>query len=280
MININTIVTIARLTLRETQRRRVLWMGLIMGFGFLLVYGLGFHFVYAELEAAGDFDDLVFLPMFLSLAGLYATNFLVIMVSLLISVGAISGEIESHTIDALITKPIRRAEVILGKWFGYAILIFFFILLLPGGVMLIVYLRSGFYLQNIIPALSLMFLEGMVSLAVALFGGTRLSTLANAAMAFMLYGVAFVGSWIEQIGALLRNETAVDIGIFTSLLNPADSLWRKATALLEPNVVLGDNFAGPFAATSQPSDAMILYAVLYAAVFLLLALYNFSRRDF
>lgn len=280
MPDINTILTIARLTLRETQRRRVLWMGLLMGLGFLTVYGLGFHFVYAELEAAGDFDDLVFLPLFLSLAGLYATNFLVIMVSLLVSVATLSGEIESHTIDALITKPIRRAEIVLGKWLGFAIIIFFFILLLPGGVMLIVYLRSGFYLQNIIPGLSLMFLEGMVSLSVALFGGTRLSTLANAAMAFMLYGVAFVGSWIEQIGALLRNETAVDIGIFTSLLNPADSLWRKATALLEPRVMLGDDFVGPFAVTSQPSDAMIVYAVLYAAAFLGLALYSFSRRDF
>jgi Cu-processing system permease protein len=280
MINLNTIFTIARLTLRETQRRRVLWMGLLMGLGFLTVFGLGFHFVFAEMESAGDFDDLVFLPMFLSLAGLYATNFLVIMVSLLISVATISGEIESHTIDCLITKPIRRWEVIVGKWLGYAILIFFFILLLPGGVMLIVYLRSGFLLENIIPGLALMFLEGMVSLSVALFGGTRLSTLANAAMAFMLYGVAFVGGWIEQIGALLRNETAVDIGIFTSLLNPADTLWRRATALFEPRVLMGDNFAGPFAAISQPSDAMVAYAVLYAAVFLLFALYSFSRRDF
>lgn len=275
----NTILTIARLTLRETQRRRVLWMGLLMGFAFLLVYGLGFHFVHAEMEAAGDFGDLEFMPLFFSLAGLYASNFLVIMVSLLISVASISGEIESHTIDALITKPIRRWEVVLGKWLGYAVLIFLFILLLPGGVMLIVYLRSGFLLQNIVPALSLMFLEGLVGLSVALFGGTRLSTLANAAMAFMLYGVAFVGGWIEQIGALLRNETAVDIGIITSLLSPADSLWRKATALFEPQVLLGDNFVGPFAATSQPNDVMVIYAVLYAAAFLFLATYSFSRRD-
>jgi Cu-processing system permease protein len=278
MPDTNTILTIARLTLRETQRRRVLWMGLLMGIAFLLVYGLGFHFIYDEIQA--DVDEFDLLLVFFSLAGLYATNFLVIMVSLLISVATISGEIESHTIDALITKPIHRWEVVLGKWLGYAILIFFFILLLPGGVMLIVYLRSGFYLQNIVPALSLMFLEGMVGLSVALFGGTRLSTLANAAMAFMLYGVAFVGGWIEQIGALFRNETAVDIGIITSLLSPADTLWRKATTLLEPQVLLGDNFAGPFATTSQPNNVMIGYAVLYAAAFLWLALYSFSRRDF
>jgi Cu-processing system permease protein len=279
MPGINTILTIARLTLRETQRRRVLWMGLLMGLGFLLVYGLGFHFVYTEVSAEGEFSEPETPLIILSLVGLYAANFLLIMVSLLISVGTISGEIESHTMDSLISKPIRRGEVILGKWLGYTILIFFFILLLPGGVMLIVYLRSGFHLQNIIPGLSLMFLEGMVSLALALFGGTRLSTLANAAMAFMLYGVAFVGGWIEQIGAILQNETAVDIGIFTSLLNPADTLWKQATALFEPRLITGFGAGTTPISASQPSPVMIIYAVLYAAVFLFLALYSFSRRD-
>ena len=278
MPNTNTIFTIARLTLRETQRRKVLWMGLVMGIGFLIVYGLGFHFVYADLAAHTAPDQRAFPLTIISSMGMYATNFLVIVVSLLISVATISGDIESHVIDCLVTKPIHRWEIVLGKWLGYAILIFCFILLLPGGVMLIVYLRSGFHLENIVPGLFLMFLEGMVSLAVALFGGTRLSTLANAAMAFMLYGVAFVGGWIEQIGAIFRNETAVDIGIFVSLLNPADSLWRKAIDLFQPSLGVVENF-GPFGVFSQPNNVMIIYAVVYAAVFLFLALRSFSRRD-
>jgi Cu-processing system permease protein len=278
MPNTNTILTIAHLTLRETQRRKVLWMGLLMGIGFLIVYGLGFHFIYADLVAQTAPDQRQFPLTLISTMGLYATNFLVIVVSLLISVATISGDIESHVIDCLVTKPVHRWEIILGKWLGYAILIFVFILLLPGGVMLIVYLRSGFHLENIIPGLSLMFLEGMVSLAVALFGGTRLSTLANAAMAFMLYGLAFVGGWIEQIGAIFRNETAVDIGIIASLLNPSEILWKKATALFQPSLGIVENF-GPFAVFSQPNNIMIVYAILYAAAFLWLALYSFSRRD-
>jgi ABC-type transport system involved in multi-copper enzyme maturation permease subunit len=278
MPNTNTILTIARLTLRETQRRMVLWMGLVMGIGFLLVYGVGFHFVYADLVAHTAPDQRAFPLVIISSMGMYATNFLVIVVSLLISVATLSGDIESHVIDCLVTKPIHRWEIVLGKWLGYTILIVCFILMLPGGVMLIVYLRSGFHLENIVPGLFLMFLEGMVSLAVALFGGTRLSTLANAAMAFMLYGVAFVGGWIEQIGAIFRNETAVDIGIFVSLLSPADSLWRKAIDLFQPDLGLIQNF-GPFGVFSQPNNLMIGYAVLYAAVFLYLALRSFSRRD-
>lgn len=274
----NTILTITGLTLRETQRRRVLWMGLLMAVAFLILYGLGFHFIYLDVANLPPTNQ-EFPFLFFSLAGLYASNFMVVMASLLVSVGTVSGEIESHTIDCLVTKPVRRWQVILGKWLGYTLIIFFFVLLLPGGVMLIVYLRSGFHLQNIIPGLSLMFLEGMIGLAVALLGSTRLSTLANAAMAFMLFGVAFVGGWIEQIGALLQNETAVDIGIFASILSPTEILWKKASALFEPRLVTGFEFAGPFSVTSQPSTAMLVYAILYAAAFLLLALYSFSHRD-
>src|SRR5688572_5626461 len=169
----NTILTIARLTIRETQRRRVLWIGLLMAALFLIVYGLGFHFIQVEVSAeSGPRGKELFL-IFISMAGLYACNFMVIMASLLISVGTISGELESHTLDSLVTKPIRRWEIVLGKWLGYTIIIFLFVLLLPGGVLLIVYLQSGYHLPNIIPGLSLMFLEGMVGLAVALFGGTR-----------------------------------------------------------------------------------------------------------
>jgi Cu-processing system permease protein len=274
----NTVLTIAHLTLRETQRRRVLWMGLLMGIAFLIVYGLGFHFMYADLVATTSPDQRDFPLTLISTMGMYATNFLVIVVSLLISVATISGEVESHTIDCLVTKPIHRWQIVLGKWLGYAILIFCFILLLPGGVMLIVYLRSGFHLNNIVPGLSLMFLEGMVSLGVALYGSTRLSTLANAAMAFMLYGVAFVGGWIEQIGAIFGNETVVDIGIISSLISPSEIVWKKATALFQPSLGLVDNF-GPFGVFSQPNNVMIVYAVIYAAAFLFLAMRNFSRRD-
>ena len=45
-------LAIARLTIRETQRRRILWVGALMGIGFLIVYGLGFHFIYVDISQA------------------------------------------------------------------------------------------------------------------------------------------------------------------------------------------------------------------------------------
>ena len=169
--------------------------------------------------------------------------------------------------------------MILGKYLGYAVLLFVYVLLLAGGIILIFTLRSGVVVHNIAYGLAMMMLQGLVVLSVTILGGTRLSTLANGVFAFMLYGLAFIGGWVEQIGSILRNETAVDIGIATSLIMPTEILWKKALSLFQPQVSSAINFAGPFAVTSQPSDLMIQYAVGYTAVVLLLALYTFSKRD-
>ena len=274
-----TTLNIAYLTFRETQRRRILWVALAMGIGFLIVFALGFHFVYKDVsESRMGPDEVETVASFLLMAGLYATNFLIIVMSVLTSVTTISGEIDSHTVEALVTKPIRRWELVLGKWLGYALLLLAYIILLAGGIVLIVYLRSGVTVANPLPGIGLMVMQGMVVLSVSLLGGTRLSTLANGVLAFMLYGVAFLGGWVEQIGSFLQNETAVNIGIITSLIMPSEVLWRRAAALFLPQFI-NSPFAGPFALSSQPNDTMIWYAFIYAIVLLLLALWSFSSRD-
>jgi ABC-type transport system involved in multi-copper enzyme maturation permease subunit len=256
---------------------------LLLGLAFLIVFGLGFHFIYLDFQESSAGTAMAeqerFILGFLTLAGLYVTNFLIVMLSVLISVGAISGEIDSHTIDALVTKPIRRWELVLGKWLGYALMIAAGVLILPGGILLWVFLRSGFLLENIPAGLAFMYLEGLIIMTVSIAGGTRLSTLANGALAFMLYGLAFIGGWVEQIGAMLRNETAVDVGILASLLMPGEIMWRKASVLFQPTSVGPLDQFGPFAVAAQPSDLMVLYALAYVAVVLFFGLRSFSQRD-
>jgi len=275
-----TTLIIAQLTIRETQRRRILWVALLMGAGFLAVFGLGFNDIYSDMVASGvkPSGREMFATLLLT-AGLYVINFLIVMASVLTSATAISSEIDSHTIETLISKPIRRWQVILGKWLGFAFLLTLYVVALTGGTMLIVYFLSGYKASNILYGMGLMVLEGVVLLSVTIAGGTRLSTLANGVFAFMLYGIAFIGGWVEQIGALLRNETAVDIGIITSLIMPSEILWKKALSMFQPKLVDDTLAAGPFAIASKPSDLMIIYAVAYGAFLMLLGLWSFSRRD-
>lgn len=279
-----TILTIAHLTIRETQRRRILWVAIIMGVAFIALFSIGFHYIYQEFalftldtpngqETAGIFVN------FLRIAGLYAVYFLALAMSALISANTISGEIESHTIDTLVTKPIQRFELILGKWLGLAIIITIYTVVMAGSLVLYVSWRTGEGIGQAPAGIALMILGTLVMLSITLAGGTRLSTLANGALAFMLYGVSFIGGWVEQIGAVLRNETAVDIGIISSLIMPADVLWKRATTLFQPASLSSFDFAGPFVVASQPHDRMIVYAILYVIAFIAIALWSFSRRD-
>ncbi len=274
------VLIIAQLTIQETQRRRILWIALVLALAFVALFAVGFHYLYQEVaQAELDAQNGQFVVGTLLAAGLYAINFLVIVTTVVISVTAVSEEIESHTIEALLTKPLRRWELILGKWAGYALLLLGYVAILSGGIILFVYWRTGYAVDNLLPGLSLLVLQGLLVLSLTLAGGTRLSSLANGVLAFMLYGLAFLGGWTEQIGALLRNETAVDLGIFASLIMPTEVLWKKALLLLQPQLANMPMLAGPFAVVSQPSDLMIGYAVLYMLVLLGLAMWSFSRRD-
>lgn len=269
----------AHLTLREAHRRKILRVGLLLALGFLAVFATGFHYIFVEIEQFAGLQETRLISNLLLTAGLYAVNLLVVLVAVLVSVTAVSGEIDSHTVEAIVTKPIHRWQMVLGKWLGFAVLITLYTLLLAGGLMAIVYLRAGLRLDNIAAGLAMMLLQGLLILSLTMLGGTHLSTLANGVLAFMLFGIAFLGGWIEQIGALFENETAVNIGIFTSLLMPTQALWYRALTLFQPNFTASDNMAGPFAVISQPSDLMVGYAVFYTVGLLLLALFNFNRRD-
>ena len=284
-LSLSSTYTIARLTFWEAARRRILLAALLLGLLFLAVYALGFHFITIQIEEEIGPSQVVQrneIINFLLMAGMYVINFLTVMMSVLTSVDTLSGEIGSGTIHTLVSKPIRRWEIVLGKWLGFGGMLTLYLLLMGGGVMLFVYLRSGYVAPNPLSALGLIWLNGLILLTVSLLGGTMFSTLANGVMVFGMYGVAFIGGWIEQIGSFLPDEvasqTAMNIGIVTSLIIPSEALWKRAAHELQSPLV-GALGVSPLASGPYPSNAMLFYAALYLFVALALAVRQFRRRD-
>jgi Cu-processing system permease protein len=274
---------IARLTFLEAARRKILLAALVLGLVFLVVYGLGFYYIQQEFERNPNGPSILArreILNFLMLAGLYVVNFLTVMMAVLTSVDTISGEVASGTIHTLVTKPVRRWEVVLGKWLGFVGMLTLYLLLMAGGVMALVYAVSGYTAPNALRGLGLLWLNAMLLLNISLLGGTTLSTLANGVLVFGLYGVAFVGGWIEQIGAFpfIQNQTAVNIGVISSLIIPSEALWKRAVFEMQ-SPLAGIIGTTPFTASSVPSPLMIEYAALYAAVILALAVRQFKKRD-
>lgn len=273
-----SILTIARLTFLEAQRRRLLWTVALLGLAFLILFAVGFFFIHREMSRASTMGNLFEATDFFLLAGLYVVNFLMIMLAVLTSVDTIAGEISSGTIHTIVTKPLRRWEVVMGKWIGFAAMLIVFTLVMSAGTMAIVWAIAGYVPQNPVQGVSLMVVEGLVLLTLSILGGTRLSTLTNGVVVFMLYGLAFIAGWIEQIGAVVQNEAAVNVGIIASLIMPSEAMWKRAAYLMEPPF-LRNIGVHPFAAVSAPSPAMVVYTLLYIGVALAGALYLFERRD-
>jgi ABC-type transport system involved in multi-copper enzyme maturation permease subunit len=272
-------LVIARLTFHEAMRRKILLAALLLGLAFLAIYGLGFAFTQRDLaRGSRSLIELNEVRNFQLMAGLYVVNFLFVMMTVLSSVDTLAGEISSGTIQTLVAKPLRRRQVVLGKWLGFAGMLTLYLLLMAGGVMAIVYFFSGYSTPGALRGFGLIWLNGIVLLSISLLGGTMLSTLANGVLAFGLYGIAFIGGWTEHIGSFLENQTAIRIGIVSSLLIPCEALWRRASFEMQSPLVAAMGFS-PFSAPSVPSPLMILYAILYAGLALVLAMRQFGRRD-
>jgi ABC-type transport system involved in multi-copper enzyme maturation permease subunit len=130
--------------------------------------------------------------------------------------------------------------------------------------------------------MALMWLNALVLLSVSLLGGAYLSTLANGVLVFGLYGVAFIGGWIEQIGSYFTNQAAsqvaINIGVITSLIMPSEALWKRAAHELQSPLVSALGIS-PFTTRSYPSAAMVIFAILYMLVTLALAVRRFGQRD-
>jgi Cu-processing system permease protein len=272
---------IARLTLHEAARKKLLLAGLLLGLIFLAVYGFGFYEIQSEIRissnganriAAGEVGNFMFM------AGLYVVNFLTLIMTVLISADTLAGEIASGTIHVLVSKPLRRWEVTLGKCLGFITMFTLYLALMTGGVIGISHAFSSTRTPNLYAGLALLWLNGLLVLAVSLAGSARLSTLTNGVLVFGLYGVAFLGGWVEQIGSIIQKQAAVEVGIAASLIFPSEALWKRAAFEMQSPLF---SVAAPslFAPKSPPSGYMITYAVIYTTVALVMAIWNFNRRD-
>lgn len=279
---------IARLTFREGLRKKLVLGVVLLSLTFAVLYIWGFHLFVQDWQAAEERRQLSgassFLPyeVFASamvLLGLWTVNFLTGVMTIFASVGTIASEIEQGTLHAILPKPIRRWEIVLGKWFGYAGMLALYIMAMVLVVFFTARFIGNYTPPNIVPATGLILLVALLLLSLTILGSTLFSTVANGVIVFMLYGMAITGGLVEQIGTVLNNNVLIRIGVFISILLPSDSMWRLASYLVQPRIAI--NFLGPnpFGTTVPPSPLAVWYTIAYAALLLALAMWRFQRRD-
>lgn len=285
----------ALLTFREAWRKKVVLIAGALTLAFLILYGVGLHFVAGASMVRSDdptasYYQMMEAVMFFSM-GVYLASFLVSGMAILASVGSIAGEIENGTLYTLAVRPLTRRDLLLGKFAGLAAMLVLYAALFFLALAGLVRMQLGFLVPGLVPALGLFILMPLVLLAVSMLGSTRLSTLGNGVMVFALYAIALAGGMMEQIGTLLDSSTAmIYAGVITSLLLPTDALYRRLVATVTshlpppsspdvPPFLNRQMTLGPFGSQSTPSDAMLIYTGAYIVVLLALAAYSFRTRD-
>ena len=281
---------LARMTFREAIRRQIVLTGLLLGLSFLILYSIGFHFIIAQVRVVevalqadptkkglANIADIEGANTLL-LAGLYAVTFLSIAMAALLSADTLAGDINSGTIQTIVTKPIWRSDVIFGKWLGFAFLLGLYFLLMGGGTVFSVFIQSGYAPKHLLAGLGLIYMEALLVMTISMACSSAFSALATGGTVFGLYGLAFIGGWIEQFGAMIQNPTAVKVGIIASLIMPSESLWRRAAFEMQTPLT-GALGMSPFGTVSVPSPLMIAYTAAYLLTALILAIRTFQKRD-
>jgi len=277
------VLLLARFTFREARRKRTVLGVLLLSALFLALYTFGFSSLRNNYEsrlatgARSPLDFEVFASV-LVLLGFYTVNFLGGIMAIFASVGSIASEIDAGTLHAVVPKPVRRWQVLLGKWVGYAAMLASYSVLMCLAVLLIGRTIGNYTPSHWAAGTGLVALVSLMLLSVTMFGSTFLSAMTNGIVVFMLYGVALMGGVVEQVGSFLHNDTLTRIGIGTSLVLPSEAAWRLASSTLQPAFDLPVTPL-PFASSSTPSAAMIGYALVYSVAAVVLAIVVFERRD-
>jgi Cu-processing system permease protein len=275
----NPLWVIASITFREAARKKVLWTALIVGLGFLMVFGAGLYYQMADFRTSSvpPFLRYQILSAML-MVGLYTVDLLAVVMTILTSVDTISGEIASGTIQAIATKPVARWHVLMGKWAGFMAMLAIYVAVMFGGTLAAGYWIAGVVLQNPLRGGLLVYLECALALTATFMMGTWFSTLTNGVIVLGLHGLAFLGGWLEQMSGFAQGSGLVTLGVVSSLIMPSEAIWRRAAFLMQPPLAGALPFT-PFANISVPSGAMIGYAGFYLLVVLVLSIYHFQRRD-
>ena len=277
-------LVVVRWTVTEAVSRRLVLAAILLSAAFVGVFGLAFSILYgrAEAETGGDANFPVFAATLLTVLGLYAVQFLAAFLALLLSTGAISGEVESGTLHAVLARPLGRGQYLLGRWIASVALVSAYVVAMAGSLLLIARVVAGYQPVDPVKAVALLVLETVLLLTAGLLGSSFLPTLANAVVLFSLFGLAWLGGIVEFIGQTFSNQTLANLGVVVSLVFPSDAIWRAASYYLQPPLFLGEAVTRggiPFAALTPPTTALLLWVLAYPVATLLAALRTFARRD-
>ena len=252
------ILYIASNTFREAVRDRVLYN--LVAFALLLS---GAAILVGQVSIG--IEKLVVINL-----GLTAVSLFGVVIAIFIGIGLVSKEIEKRTLYTVLSRPVRRWEFIIGKFFGLAgtlVVNTFFMAIGVFGALLYVARQFAGADSLIFVALYFIILQFLIICSLALLFSSFSSPLLSAVFAFSLF---VIGSFADD----LRGFAALTQGVTRWIATGAAYLVPNFSAL---NVVTSVAHQQPI--SGQLIVQNTLYALFYTAMALSGAVLIFDRRN-
>jgi ABC-type transport system involved in multi-copper enzyme maturation permease subunit len=264
-----TIGRVAAATFRETVRDRVLY-GLV-AFAVLLIAA---SVLLAQLTAGQDLKIVKDL-------GLAAMSFIGLFIAVFIGVGLVWKEIDRRTIYSLLAKPVRRSELVMGKYAGLVLTLAVNLALMAATVYLVLTWLS--WVQppavqraweapaidpRLLVAMLLIFVELTVVVAVALFFSTFANPLSAAAFTLALFVAGQFSADLKHLHAVLDSPITTALATTLYYVLPDFTMFDVKAAVVHGHPV-GTGYAA----------IAVTYGALYVGGLLLLSVVLFSKRD-
>ena len=282
------ILILARLTVAETSRRRILAVlfALTVVSVALTTWGIERLVTLARDGGTPDLEIVLGVSQVQVLVA-FMFSFVLAMTAAFLGAPAIAADLESGVAHAMLARPIRRADLIVGRWLGLVVVIAAYAA--SSGLLEIAAVRlvSGYMPPQ--PLLAVVFLaaQAVVLLTFAMLLSTRLPAIAGGAICVVLFGLGWMAGVFAGIGRFFDAGPLVAAAEASRWLLPSDGLWRGTIYSLEPQLVVAGAISGageaadanPFFASTPPPATFLAWSVAWIVVVLVLAVVSLRRRD-
>jgi ABC-type transport system involved in multi-copper enzyme maturation permease subunit len=230
---------VAAHALRESLRRRVFLVVLVLSVAFLALYTWGTAELFEDVRSFGANDfgvepDVLAGATVLGL-GTFAILFLGAVLATFLTLDAVRGDADRGLLQPLVVRPLGRTAYLGGRLLAAATVSAAYAVVLFGACVIVTGLIGWWPDRVVGPALGLAGAVAVIA-ALALLGSVVLGTTANGIAIFMVFGAGLTAGLLGQIGESLSSDTLTDIGELASWALPFEALYQDGLARLTADV--------------------------------------------
>jgi len=254
---------IARNTFIEASRNRA-FVGLAIAAVGLVGSGIALSQLAIRDQAARVLVDF----------GLFAISLLSVVIATVMGVILIFKEVDRKTFYLVLSKPVRRSEVVAGKFFGLLAILVVTVVGLGAAWMLSLWSRDVPLHLDMVKALILIGVEAALMTAVALFFSSFATPIMSGVFTIGIFLVGRSVALLDELlsakkGMLVQSPFARAVARLVTATFPDLSTFHVGKQVIL-GLPVGWDYVG----------AAALYALGYIVLFLALGMLIFQRKDF